>query len=452
MPYKHGIFVQEQATSILPPVTVDAGIPMIVGTAPVGMVDETNVNKPVLCHTYAEAVAAFGFVPAETDGNVKRFKYSICEAVYTTFALYGVAPIIIVNVLDPAKHRKDAKATTVAIDATSGSAVIGEPGIIESSVRISKTDGESTVTYTAGTDYDLAYNEDGYLVVSSLADTDGKLKLPTDSELTFSAAVTDPGAVTSEDVIGGVNASGEKSGWELIDDVFPQFRIVPGTLIAPGYSGNSAVAAVMAAKAASINGLFKAVSIVDVPTNEARQYSAVPSWKNQDNIVSTHQMACWPCLSLDGTVYSFSSHLAPLMARTDIIELRLKQRRFFQRGRTALHWRLGCVGQPHRLLSVQYGHEGCLYSDPQDVQLDWEHDCGDLLVLGRFSHQPARHRAHCGQRQYLAERACCPPVYPGRPCRVPRGREPYHIALGRHHHFPSLCDAARSCPRNQLRP
>ena len=73
MPYKHGIYIQEQATSILPPVTVDAGIPMIVGTAPVGMVDETNVNKPVLCHTYAEAVAAFGFIPAETDGSVKRF-------------------------------------------------------------------------------------------------------------------------------------------------------------------------------------------------------------------------------------------------------------------------------------------------------------------------------------------------------------------------------------------
>lgn len=317
MPYKHGIFVQEQATSILPPVTVDAGIPMIVGTAPVGMVDEKNVNKPVLCHTYAEAVAAFGFVPAETDGSVRRYRYSICEAVYAAFALYGVAPIIIVNVLDPAKHRKDATATTVTIDATTGSAVISEPGVIESSVKLSKTDGDSTVTYTAGTEYELAYDDDGNLVISSLTGSDGAFLLPTGSALTFSAAVTDPGAVTAEDVIGGVNTSGEKSGWELIDDVFPKFRIVPGTLIAPGFSGDSAVAAVMAAKAASINGLFKAVSVVDVPTDEVRQYSNAPAWKNTKNIISTHQVTCWPCLSLDGTVYSFSSHLAPLMAKTD---------------------------------------------------------------------------------------------------------------------------------------
>ena len=228
-----------------------------------------------------------------------------------------MAPIVIVNVLDPAKHRKDATATTVTIDATTGSAVISEPGIIESTVRLSKTDGDSTVTYTAGTEYELAYDDDGSLVISSLAGSDGAFLLPTGSELTFSAAVTDPSAVTSSDIIGGVDTVGHKSGWELIDDVFPKFRVVPGTLIAPGYSGDSAVAAVMAAKAASINGLFKAVSVVDVPTNEVRQYNNVPSWKNNKNIVSTHQVTCWPCLSLDGTVYSYSSHLAPLMARTD---------------------------------------------------------------------------------------------------------------------------------------
>ena len=63
MAYNHGVKVSEKATSILPPVSVSAGIPFIVGTAPVNMSDPSNVNKPVLCSSYAEAVAAFGYVP-----------------------------------------------------------------------------------------------------------------------------------------------------------------------------------------------------------------------------------------------------------------------------------------------------------------------------------------------------------------------------------------------------
>ena len=51
MAYKHGVYVSEVPTSILPPVEVNAGIPMIIGTAPVNMTDPTNVNKPKLCYS-----------------------------------------------------------------------------------------------------------------------------------------------------------------------------------------------------------------------------------------------------------------------------------------------------------------------------------------------------------------------------------------------------------------
>ena len=48
MPYVHGVTTTEKPTAILPPVTSDAGIPFVVGMAPVNMTDPTNVNKPVL--------------------------------------------------------------------------------------------------------------------------------------------------------------------------------------------------------------------------------------------------------------------------------------------------------------------------------------------------------------------------------------------------------------------
>ena len=44
MAYNHGVRISEVATSLLPTAEVSAGIPFIVGTAPVNMTDPTNVN------------------------------------------------------------------------------------------------------------------------------------------------------------------------------------------------------------------------------------------------------------------------------------------------------------------------------------------------------------------------------------------------------------------------
>ena len=64
MTYKHGVYISEQPTSIVPPRTVSAALPVVFGAAPVNMVDDPPVNKPVLAHTYQEAVAALGFEDA----------------------------------------------------------------------------------------------------------------------------------------------------------------------------------------------------------------------------------------------------------------------------------------------------------------------------------------------------------------------------------------------------
>ena len=55
--------------------------------------------------------------------------------------------------------------------------------------------------------------------------------------------------VDSADVIGGINAmTGESEGLELIDAVFPTFGVVPGSILAPRFGEDPAVAAIMAAK------------------------------------------------------------------------------------------------------------------------------------------------------------------------------------------------------------
>ena len=126
MAYKHGVYVSEVPTSIIPPVKTEAGLPVIFGTAPIHLAsDRAPANKPTLCYTYEEAVKAFGY---SDDWK----SYTLCEAVYSQFALYNRAPVVLVNVLDPKKHKKDKKNETITF--TDGKAIISEPVLLETLV------------------------------------------------------------------------------------------------------------------------------------------------------------------------------------------------------------------------------------------------------------------------------------------------------------------------------
>lgn len=314
MAYNHGVKISEVPTSILPPVQVEAAIPFVVGTAPVNMTDPTNVNKPVLCYSYDEAVAAFGYVPPVEDSasGLKKYDFTLSEAIYSQFALFGVAPIIVVNVLDPTKHKKTATATTVTLDSKTGSATIAEAGIILSTLKIS----QDVTTYQEGTDFVATFNDDGHLVITSKKDEDS-FKVPVGASLTFAAEKLDPSAVTKSEIIGGVSVDGAKSGLELVGECFPRFRLVPGQIVAPKYSSDPEVAAVMAAKAVNINEHFRAIALIDVPTDTVDSYSKVAEWKNNNNVVDEAQVACWPMLALSGTAYHMSTQLMGLIGKVD---------------------------------------------------------------------------------------------------------------------------------------
>ena len=92
MAITHGIETSKLRTSVSTPATVASGIHFVVGTAPVHTVDG-KVNEVVLLNTYEEAAQLIGY---SDDWK----KYSLCEEVYTAFSLYGIAPIVVVNVLD----------------------------------------------------------------------------------------------------------------------------------------------------------------------------------------------------------------------------------------------------------------------------------------------------------------------------------------------------------------
>lgn len=303
MAYKHGVYGSEVPTSLVPMTNVSAGLPVVFGTAPVHLAtDPAKANVPILCYTYAEAVAALGY---SDDWK----SYTLCEFMKSHFALFNMAPVVFVNVLDAAKHKtavSDEEATL-----TEGVATISDP-VILSTLVVKKTAAEQPLALT--TDYTAAYDDEGQLIITALPG--GLLDSETTCFLSYDKV--NPAAVEGDDIIGGVNiVTGEYEGLELVHQVYPRFGLVPGIILAPGWSHLSAVAAVMKAKCENISGHFEAICICDVDTDTVTKYSDVSQWKNANNFVYKGQLLCWPKLTLGGVKYHFSTQLAGVICKTD---------------------------------------------------------------------------------------------------------------------------------------
>lgn len=150
--YRHGVYIQEQATSIATPAQANSALPVFVGVAPVHHLTDSSaapVNEPKLIYSFSEFVSTFG-APGETEN---KEDFPLYQAAEVYLGRYGVAPAVFINVFDPARHK----------------------------------------------------DEDGTADVSKVKD---------------------------EDIIGGVDAAGNRTGLSLVDEVYPRFRL--GTRPCPG--------------------------------------------------------------------------------------------------------------------------------------------------------------------------------------------------------------------------
>jgi len=125
-------------------------------------------------------------------------------------------------------------------------------------------------------------------------------------------------AATKTAVIGGTDATtGVNTGLELVNDCYAMYGLNPDIIIAPGFSGDSTVAAAMAAKAESLNTVFRARAVVDADSATTVLYTAVPTWKASSGITSDRQILCWPMGKKDDRTYHMSAVVASVMASTD---------------------------------------------------------------------------------------------------------------------------------------
>ncbi|QWU15678.1 hypothetical protein SAMN04487895_12723 [Paenibacillus sophorae] len=302
MAFKHGVLIVEQATSVLAPTEATSGIPFVVGTAPINLASAAvAVNTPVLAYTYAEAVAALGYSDYWS-------KYTLCEAIYSHFVLYGMSPMILVNVLDPATHKTTVAPAALAVSNRVATLAVG--GVLLPSLIVKSSDGATT--YVSGTDYTAAFDDDGHVVITTKST--GAIPAVAAS-LQVGYDKLDPSAVDSDDIIGGVTLEGAYTGLELVNQVYPRFGILPDLLLAPGFSQLPAVAAVMKAKGGNINGNFKAVALTDLDASEA--YTDAAAWKSDNSYTGNLQIDTYPKVTLGDKTYWFSTHLAGRIAATD---------------------------------------------------------------------------------------------------------------------------------------
>lgn len=303
MSYQHGVYIQENPTSITPPILSHSGVQVVVGTAPVNLAKDPYqaANIPILANSWKEAVEKLGY---SDDWE----NYTLCEVMDASFRQVGVAPIIFINVLDPIEHKKEeSKTVTLGNDET----IVDVNGILLDTVVVKSADGSTT--YKKDIDYSIAFNSEGYPVISVI---EGGALIGSDVQVDFSKI--DPSLVTEEDIIGGYDVATEKYlGLELISQVYLRLGIVPGLILAPGWSHIPAVAAVIDAKCKLINGSFNCMNLLDIDSSEVTQYTDAPSWKNDNSYSSNKSIVLWPKVKIGDKIYWYSSIMAALIAYTD---------------------------------------------------------------------------------------------------------------------------------------
>lgn len=196
--------------------TVDSAIIGIVGTAPMGAVNELTV-----CLTKKD-FAKFG--------TILNQGYTLPDA-FDILSRYASGQVYVVNVLDTTKHRTEISNEVLTQDSNTLIAMTAHKGLI--SVTDVKIGGRTLSESEYSVDL-----QNGAITLTALAG---------EQDLTASYIYADPTKVTEEDIKGGVDSlTGKRKGFELLRDGFNLFGADAKILICPEFDKTASCAAAIA--------------------------------------------------------------------------------------------------------------------------------------------------------------------------------------------------------------
>ena len=306
MAYRHGIYVTEESTDVSSPATSETGIPVVIGTAPIHLVDDpySVTNKVVVCNSYEEAVLKLGY-----DDDFDRF--TLCQAMDSFFKMFQVGPVAFINVLDVTNDKAEISETLDVVNGVATTEYGTNLRVIIAELVVS-ADG---VELTKDTDYTIEFSidDDSNLEVMTITLLDTSI-----TSITLQGNWFNVDYVTAETIIGSYDAeTGLETGLEVIRQVFPTTGLVPNLLLAPGWSKENTVGLALCNKCTEINGVFTAECIVDINTEEATAYTAVESVKEEYGYTSEHCILTYPKVMYNGKQYDYSAVYAALCSYTD---------------------------------------------------------------------------------------------------------------------------------------
>lgn len=227
--YLHGVETTEVETGARVVKAVKSAVIGLIGTAPMG-----PVNTVTLC-TSDTAAAKFG---SQLTG------FTIPQALDAIYD-HAAGTVLVINVLDPAVHKTHVENEPVTFD-SNGTATLANP--VVASLVLKKD--VNAVPFVLDTDYSLD-PQTGVIT---------RLNKAIDTALA-SYDYADPTKVTAADIIGAVNAAGNRTGMKLLHDTYNQFGFFAKILLAPVYCTQNSIRVELQALAEKLG----AMAYVDAP-------------------------------------------------------------------------------------------------------------------------------------------------------------------------------------------
>ena len=285
--YKHGTY-GEFAESIGGVATQSGTLAVYVGTAPVNLIrgyaDADVVNAPVLLSDFAAVQQLMGYSP-----NWEAF--TLCEAFKIHFdnTEGNAGPIVAINVLDPATHKKASETTTSLTFVNKRATITSDTIVLDSLVLADKVEG---------VDYTVDYNwTTGQVIITDI----GVAPIATTVQATYDEV--DTSKIVETDIIGGVTSGGVYSGLGCVGLVYPETNFIPNLIAAPGWSENPTVYNAMITAGTKINGHWDAFVVADLPIidSESTPVDTIEKaiqWAEDNSYINERTKTFWPQAAL----------------------------------------------------------------------------------------------------------------------------------------------------------
>lgn len=308
MSYKHGIEVIENKTSFPNPLSTRYGVQVVLGTAPVNLAENPYemVNKPVKVTNFEEAARILGY--SEDWRN-----YTLCESMYASFKLFQVSPVIFINVLDAEKHNKAVEETSYQV--AGHQVVLKTAGILKDTVKVTLAT-EEIKELVNDKDFIMDFDESGNLILTLLRSGTGYDA----TDLKISYKIITPDMVTEEDIIGFYHIeTGEETGLEVLRQIYPKYGLVPGMLLAPGWSEKPNIGAALQSKCEGISGIFRTMCLLDLDSSKAIKYLDCLNVKKEMGYDEEHSIVLWPRVTKDKRQFSYSAVYGAMMSYNTVL-------------------------------------------------------------------------------------------------------------------------------------